>query len=69
MSLVKTIGRTGIEWFIAKGYSLPEIAKNYDVSSATIYQAVRSLYGADWKNVLKAKKELNHEKQYVSCSV
>ena len=66
MSLVKTIGRTGIEWFVGRDYSLPQIAKIYGVSSTTIYQAVRALYGADWKNTLKSKKELNHEKRTVS---
>ena len=69
MSLVKTVGRTGIEWFVGRDYSLPQIAKIYGVSSTTIYQAVRALYGADWKNVLKKKELLNHEKQSVSCSV
>ena len=67
MSAVKIIGRSGLEWFFVRGYSARQIAAIYGLSLNYIYMAVRAYYGADWKNVLKTKKEaFDYEQSSIS---
>lgn len=58
MSLVKTVGRNGVEDLYCRGgYSLEEIAIIYEVSMSSLYGCLRQLYGSDWKKVLSTRKE------------
>ena len=56
LSFVKTVGRHGIEELVKKGYTNVEIAAIYDVSTSTLYNAYRLLYGSDWKNHINGGK-------------
>ena len=59
MSFVKTVGRSGIEALIKKGYKNKEIAVIYDISLPTLYLAYHQLYGSEWKKMLKSKLTAN----------
>ena len=67
MSAVKVIGRSGLEWYFVRGYSIKQIAAIYDLSAASVYMSVRAYFGPDWKTILKSMKEaFDYEQSSIS---
>ena len=67
MSAVKVIGRSGLEWYLVRGYSVKQIAAIYDLSANYVYMSIRAYFGTNWKTILKSMKEaFDYEQSSIS---